>query len=486
MEKQHREKLINIIAMKNLIIRKRFLVFVFLFSSLHSFSQKQNNIWYFGEKAGIDFNSGTAVAQTNDSMDSFEGTAVISDTSGQLLFYTNGGKFLYWSGMFHGGIWNRNHMMMPNGSLDSAGGCNSSVQSSLIVPWPENPDLFYVFTTDCQENQMLGGFRYSVVDMALDGGLGDVTAKGVKILDSVTESICGIKHPNNTDYWVIIHKLYNSSFYAYRITPSGIQAPVISDVGMPVSVNGGQMMSTIDGTKIGYCVTYKTMLFDFDATTGILSAYKDLNKTSWGCAFSSNCRFFYTTSNDPPDSKIYQFDLDATDIAASAKAIHDIAHPYAPMQLGPDGKIYHVQNNGPNLALDVINFPNIPDTLCNFVVGGFNLAGRKSVASIPNFISGFYGQCFSESEVQTVDYNIDAVTVSPNPFSNSATIKFSNHENIITRIVIYNVLGEMVESIDNITSDNVVIERKNLVPGLYYFQIIEKNNICGSGKFIIE
>jgi hypothetical protein len=36
--------------------------FLFLLCSLASFAQGEANVWYFGEKAGIDFNSGVPVA----------------------------------------------------------------------------------------------------------------------------------------------------------------------------------------------------------------------------------------------------------------------------------------------------------------------------------------------------------------------------------------------------------------------------------------
>lgn len=467
--------------MKKIIIS----IFLFTFSFL-SFSQKQNNIWYFGNKAGIDFNSGNAVAITNSKMNSFEGTASICDSAGNLLFYTNGGRFQPSpTDTFNGVIMNRNHMMMPNGSLNGAGGCNSAVQSSIIIPNPANNDQYYVFTTDCQENQMLGGFRYSIVDMSLDGGLGDITTKGIKLLDSVNESICGIKHENKTDFWVICHKLNTSKFYAYKINATGIQPPVITDIGMPTFNSAGQMMSTVSGTKIGYCITYKTMLFDFNLNTGVLSNYIDLNKTSWGCAFSSNCRFFYTTSNDPPDSKVYQFDLNATDIPASAKAIHSIPHPYGPMQLGPDGKIYHPQNNFLDSYLDVINKPNILDTFCNYQSNSFYLAGKTCKASLPNFISGFYGYCASSGDINEISEPI-TISVIPNPCITRATIKFSNPQGKTHRIMIRNILGSVVQTIEGITSEEVVIERKNLCSGIYYFQIFENNIPEGTGRFVME
>ena len=53
-------------------------------------SGKEGNIWYFGEYAGLDFNSGSPVALTNGQLNTNEGCATISDNNGNLLFYTDG------------------------------------------------------------------------------------------------------------------------------------------------------------------------------------------------------------------------------------------------------------------------------------------------------------------------------------------------------------------------------------------------------------
>src|SRR5882672_2403661 len=69
-------------------------------------SQKEANTWYFGDHAGIDFNSGTPVALSNSGMYEFEGGSTISDPStGSVLFYSNGEK-----------AWNANNTVMANGS----------------------------------------------------------------------------------------------------------------------------------------------------------------------------------------------------------------------------------------------------------------------------------------------------------------------------------------------------------------------------------
>ena len=51
-------------------------------------SGKQADIWYFGEHAGIKFQDGNAIPLTDQNvMTSFKSSAVISDSTGNLLFF---------------------------------------------------------------------------------------------------------------------------------------------------------------------------------------------------------------------------------------------------------------------------------------------------------------------------------------------------------------------------------------------------------------
>ena len=50
------------------------------------FAQKEAAIWYFGESAGLDFNSGIPVTLTDGKLTTNEGCATISDKDGKLLF----------------------------------------------------------------------------------------------------------------------------------------------------------------------------------------------------------------------------------------------------------------------------------------------------------------------------------------------------------------------------------------------------------------
>jgi hypothetical protein len=85
-------------------MKTKFIVFLVLITNV-VFSQGEANIWYFGENAGLDFNSGSPVALTNGQLVTDEGCATISNSSGQLLFYTDGIT-----------IYNKNHVVMINGT----------------------------------------------------------------------------------------------------------------------------------------------------------------------------------------------------------------------------------------------------------------------------------------------------------------------------------------------------------------------------------
>ena len=115
-------------------MNKLLILLLFLLPTI-SFSQKEAAIWYFGQYAGLDFNSGSPVVLTNGQLNTFEGCATISDGTGALLFYTDGVT-----------VWDRSHTIMPNGRRLL--GDTSSTQSAIIIPRPNNTEQYYIFTVD--------------------------------------------------------------------------------------------------------------------------------------------------------------------------------------------------------------------------------------------------------------------------------------------------------------------------------------------------
>jgi len=196
-----------------------FIVFILFCSQIHA--QKQTAFWYFGELAGIDFNSGSPVAITDGQMVTTEGCASISDYSGNLLLYTNGQT-----------VWNKNHEIMPNGT--NLNGHFSSTNSAIIIPKPHDVNRYYIFTVD--DLAGVNGLQYSEIDMLQNGGLGDVTSnKNISLQTPTTEKISAVKHRNDTDWWVLSHRWDSDEFVAYLVNASGISSSVTSSIGINIT-----------------------------------------------------------------------------------------------------------------------------------------------------------------------------------------------------------------------------------------------------------
>ncbi|MBN1184885.1 MAG: T9SS type A sorting domain-containing protein [Bacteroidales bacterium] len=77
-------------------------------------------------------------------------------------------------------------------------------------------------------------------------------------------------------------------------------------------------------------------------------------------------------------------------------------------------------------------------------------------------------------------------TCIPNPFSEKTTLTipfdgFNNHT-----IVIFDCSGKIVRIMNNIQTNNLVIERGDLMNGVYYFQIFTYEKFLYSGKLIVK
>jgi hypothetical protein len=371
--------------MKRLKVILSFLpLLLLLFVPVTSQGQNEANFWYFGGNAGMDFNGGPPVALTNGAMNTVEGCAAISDgTTGGLLFYTDGVT-----------VYNRLHVAMTNGT--GLMGNSSSTQSCIIVPQPGNANLYYVFTVDDIAGP--NGMRYSIVDMSLNSGFGDVTGtKNVLMLSVCTEKLTTACHSNGDDYWVITHGWNSSDFYAWQISSAGLNAtPVVSTSGAYHGTSSfntlGELEVSPDATRIALCSWYGTInqVFDFNAATGVVSNPITLTATGedYGCAFSPDGTKVYYVSCCASPNDVVQFDLSAgtpAQINASRTILANSGSTRGHAQIGPDGKVYISRYF--NTSLAVINNPNAAGVACNYVEVGFNLAGRNAFLGLPNMVS---------------------------------------------------------------------------------------------------
>jgi len=366
---------------------------VLIFSVCNLQGQKEGNIWMFGDHAGLDFNSGEPIAVTYNKMYQKEGCASISDIYGNLLFYTNGKKVYTSSGL-----------VMPNGS--NLTGHQSSTQSAIIARLPNSQRYYYIFTIP----DLIGtnfGLRYSIVDIELNNGKGDVISSNNHLASPTEQKITGVTHKNGVDIWIITHLWDSDEFRSYLLTSDTInKIPVISNVGSmhagDASLTHGYMKASPDGSKIAIVtrINNSIELFDFDNETGKLSnpiTFLPYYPFAYGIEFSPNGNMLYV-SDYGASSSVYQFDLTGannSEIINSALKVGTVENSeIGALQVGPDSKIYISKHD--NLTgdsyLGVINHPEERGNLCDFVEDGLYLGGKRCLWGLPTFIQSYFFQ----------------------------------------------------------------------------------------------
>lgn len=416
----------------------RFLV-ILLISLVYqdAIAQNESQNWIFGYKAGLSFSADGAVQYiTGSTMDAAEGSACISDASGNLLLYTDGRN-----------VYDRNHIIMPGGNyLEGTGlmGDTSATQAAVIVPRPGYPDIYYIFTVDEPHHQnaqtypapfngaysnpsgtvpqdddgLNNGLNYSIVDLSLtgsNGSIGDVqlpnqhlVTYNPAIVDELkykcSEKLTAVRNAAMSGYWVLTH--FKDRFYAFEVTAAGVNAqPVISEVGPDVPLSGyrrnaiGAIKASRDGQMIAVAHNQKgtatgtvalnggVYLYDFNTSTGIVSNQRivNANTTPYGVEFSPlRTKLYVTYEHYNGFGGLYQYDLLAQDVGASPVMLS--VDDYGALQLAPNGKIYKAQNSSQFLA--VINNPEEDGFSCGHDSFGLVLPYPTfSSVGLPNFIA---------------------------------------------------------------------------------------------------
>ena len=388
---------------------------IFLFTLVcvnYGWAQQFNN-WYFPNALGVTFNTSPPIYLAGGQITQNKSCASISNNLGQLLFYTDGVR-----------VWNKNHQLMPNGN--NLFGAFSQTNSALIIPFFNNDFKYYIFTADGITigfpSVGIKGYNYSVVDMSLNSGLGDVTLKNIFLYGPSAEKLCAVSHSNGTDIWLVT-KDQADKFYSFKITCSGIvTTPVISTTGTTFAPNPypyfvGDIKASGDGRYIGMTQFQRDYfeIYKFSNSSGTLSMpIKQTLRGAYGVEFSpDNSKMYISCNKDSAGSvnsntiEIYQYSLNVYDSSAIASSKIKVGEKFGgsycgALQLGPNNKIYHVGSNFS--ALDEIQYPNISGINCSFQLNQIPLSSSLSGGRLP-YAPTFL---FTNQNVQISTYSIAA------------------------------------------------------------------------------
>ena len=327
-----------------------------------------------------------------------------SDSTGHLMFYTNGIS-----------IRDTTHNKMLNGDTINPGQSwlewkNEGYPNGpfcFAVPAPGLSHQYYFFHMATKEdlvgNLITAPFYWSLIDMKANNGLGKVVKKNqVLIPDGDLAAPVGVKHGNGRDWWVITGLLGTPKIFTFLLNPDGVHGPF--EYEMPFDFPGKEYQSvnamSPDGRTYIRCDGNNGLnVFDFDRCNGTFSNQRvaPFAEDVFGFAtvFAPDSRHLYLSSWEA----VLQVDITAPDIAATLDTLAYYDGNVAPSEpfgtgfwnpnLAPDGKIYYATTNG-TLAMHVIHDPDLPGQAADLQQHGIALQKYNggTMCLFPNYRLG--------------------------------------------------------------------------------------------------
>ena len=332
--------------------------------------------WYFGKGATLDFRTqGSPVlpkdtladsgdlfgkpqqtdpifipadATKSNPIDSPEGTAMVYDPFGALLFYTDGVKVY--------GKDDRPLAAFPPLINSDLGGTNTATQSSVIIPKSACNECqhhaYYVFTI----NKTTGLLSYSIIDTRRNNGEGAVVEKDIPVNFQTSQRLTAIRTQDETGYFIYSHDAGTNTFRILKIDSTGTKE-IVQNIGLvhrDTTSQKGYMRLSGTGAKMAIAVSIGGKnyieVYDIDGATGRLGSSPitiDLGIAAppyvYGVEFSEDEQKLYITLRGNPKkgetSYLYQLNLNLKDPVQIASKKIEIdkskIQAYGALQMGP-------------------------------------------------------------------------------------------------------------------------------------------------------
>ncbi len=341
--------------------------------------------------------------------------------------------------------------------------------ANLFLPMPNDSNKYVLFhqVLDYTTNNV-PNIYYSIVDISLNGGLGEVISKNNVIATGafgVGMSAC--KHANGRDWWIVAISYDGSLIHEFLLTPNGVNYIGIKNFQLqPTWGWGGQPVFSPDGEKfalrggyVGGINWYHFInLLSFDRCTGdfVLDTvinYSD-STLGYGTMFSPDSRFLYFSTSE----HIYQVDTDAPNIGATFQTVatNDVfASPVPPlytnfylMYLAANGKIYVSSTSGVK-HLHEMNYPDSSGIACDVQL--HNVFTDCYFIGVPNHPNYYLGRKIG-SPCDTIPTGFEEkehdfkFSVSPNPNNGNFKIMYLLPQNEKGKLEIFDINGRAVYS----------------------------------------
>jgi hypothetical protein len=468
--------------------------FSFLFTLTNAQNKRSNN-WVTGYSGNrVHFENGITTSVGLSPFKYFTGgNSSISDTNGNLLFYSNGFDIFNSNGQFM----DNGDTIVPTAYYIAKSGSSFNSQTSIILPIQY--ERYYLITSSFSDNQHIDCITnnncyhdlllYNVIDMNANGGAGKVVKRMVPAISNASfrkTQMMACRHGNGKDWWLLKNEGDNGNVHTFLFTQDSVYDKGVQVFAQPnwgpwdiqgqstFNSDGSMFATTSHGSSTGY-----VFLADFDRCHGLLSnpsviqmplgSQQNPNDTTlWdrlsvGLAFSPNNQFLYVISY----TNVYQYDLqDNTWFhVAGLDTLPNAAQGYKTAYLGPDNKIYIGNSHGLSKQMSRIDNPDIKGAGCNFCPRCLRLDSLGANAYVgtppcmPNY--GLGAKTCWPLAAEDVLIGNDHLSVYPNP--TNSILNFKNKTG--KSKYLYNTLGQLIR-----TTQSNEMDIRGVHPGVYYVQ----------------
>lgn len=119
----------------------------------------------------------------------------------------------------------------------------------------------------------------------------------------------------------------------------------------------------------------------------------------------------------------------------------------------------------------------------------------KAISNENKFNSDEYCKCISQESVKRIIPKIKSDSISnqassiinifPNPFETQATVQFDKNLND-ANLLLYNMIGQQIKEIKNISGTSYSIQRDDLPSGIYFISLMQDNMLITTKRIVIE
>ena len=463
--------------------------------------------WVLGYRESVlDFRNDTLINYPiGPLMPMFLTSANICDSSGNLLYYTNG---IYIAGADGSQIANGDSLSPCNWSNQQSC-CGLDIpQAALFLPMPSNSRYYYLvhYSADTLNESAPGTIYYSVIDKDTLNQQGAVIRKNVILFHGSIMRPGGLtacKHANGRDWWIVMAGYNSNTFYKFLLTPEGLNGPFIQDIGPGYS--GSFQLShskfSQDGSKfVTSCDEGPVLIMDFDRCAGIFSnpttIFNNVSSppSSGGIPeFSPNGRFVYVSNT----INLNQYDLWAANPQLDSSMV-DAADSSDPAQIefpqiAPNGKIYITCFTGGYYILHAINYPDLKGDSCVYVDTAITTLTTNSI-NFPNMINYQLGTLLNSGcdTIHTDTTGVGIITtevnnllrIMPNPANKYVYVEMGMQGDYEFELV--NMIGQVVDKKETRQVD--IFDTERLAGGVYFLRAMNQNslNIVATQKFIVQ